>query len=182
MKNSKSLIGSLLIALVVAAGLWVYFGYAPSLSPAQAKIELAGKGIEQLPEFEFRDLEGNLRNSSEWKGKVLVVNFWATWCPPCREEMPLFVDTQEQYSSNGLQFVGIAIDDPMMVRDFVDVYGINFPVLVGGPEAIKLANSMGNRFDSLPFTAIFDRDGTTRYVTAGQVAPEVLEKELKPLL
>ena len=72
--NSKSLIGSLAIALVVAAGLWFYFGYAPSLSQAPAKIELAGKGIEQLPEFEFQDLEGNPRSSSEWKGKVLVVN------------------------------------------------------------------------------------------------------------
>ena len=182
MTNSKSLIASLAIALVVAGGLWFYFGYAPSLSPTPAKIELAGKGVEKLPEFQFTDLEGNPRNSSEWKGKVLVVNFWATWCPPCREEMPLFVDTQEQHESKGLHFVGIAIDDPMMVQDFIDIYDINFPILIGGPEAIKLANTMGNRFDSLPFTAIFDREGKTRYVTAGQVAPEVLEQQLIPLL
>lgn len=145
------------------------------------KVQLAGGGDKILSEFSFTDLEGRVRNSKEWAGKVLVVNFWATWCPPCRKEMPLFVETQKKYADKGLQFVGIAIDDPHMVQDFYDVYGINFPVLIGDAEAIKLSNRMGNRFDSLPFTAIYDRDGNKRYIQAGEITAEALEKQLESL-
>lgn len=149
---------------------------------SNGKVQLAGGGDETLSEFSFTDLEGKVRNSTEWADKVLVVNFWATWCPPCRKEMPLFVDTQKKYAGKGVQFVGIAIDDPHMVQDFYDVYGINFPVLIGDADAIKLSNSMGNRFDSLPFTAIYDRDGNKRYIQAGEITAETLEKQLKTLL
>jgi thiol-disulfide isomerase/thioredoxin len=146
------------------------------------KLNMAGKAETQLPEFSFADLNGVQHSSTEWKGKVLVVNYWATWCPPCRKEMPLFIETQEAYGDKGVQFVGIAIDDPHMVQDFVDVFAINFPILLGDADAIRLSNRMGNRFDSLPFTAIFDREGKTRHVQAGEVTKEHLEKQLIPLL
>jgi thiol-disulfide isomerase/thioredoxin len=96
--------------------------------------------------------------------------------------MPLFVETQQNYADRGVQFVGIAIDDPLMVQDFVDIYAINFPTLIGNADAIRLSNRMGNRFDSLPFTAIFDRQGNTRYIQVGELSREVLERELQPLL
>jgi peroxiredoxin len=89
---------------------------------------------------------------------------------------------QERYRDKGLQFIGIAIDDPEMVQDFHDVYGINFPTLIGGMEAVKLANTLGNRFDSLPFTAVFDRKGKTRYIQAGEITDEILEDKILPLL
>ena len=146
------------------------------------KLNLAGKAEPQLPAFNFPDLDQNLRSSEEWKGKVLVVNYWATWCPPCRKEMPLFIETQKAYSNKGVQFVGIAIDDPHMVQDFADVFEINFPILIGDAEAIKLSNRMGNRFDSLPFTAIFDRTGKTRYVQAGEITQKQIDQQLIPLL
>ena len=141
-----------------------------------------GNGAASLPAFKLPDIDGNLRDSDEWNGKVLIVNFWATWCPPCRKEMPLFIEMQEKYGHRGIQFVAIAIDDPDMVRDFHDVYGINFPTLIGGAEAIQLANRLGNRFDSLPFTAIFDRGGKTRYIQAGEMQQAVLEQQILPLL
>ena len=144
--------------------------------------KLTGGAEATLPAFQFPDLEGELRHSGDWQGKVLVVNYWATWCPPCRKEMPLFVETQERLQARGLQFVGIAIDDAHLVRDFVDVYGINFPILIGNADAVRLSSRMGNRFESLPFTAIFDREGNTRYIQAGEVTAEVLERELEPLL
>lgn len=144
--------------------------------------QLTGGAEATLPAFQFPDLEGEIRQSSDWQGKVLVVNYWATWCPPCRKEMPLFVETQKRLQERGLQFVGIAIDDPHLVQDFVDVYNINFPILIGNAEAVRLSTRMGNRFESLPFTAIFDREGNTRYIQAGEVTAEVLERELEPLL
>ena len=146
------------------------------------KTTLTGKAESQMPAFSFPNLEGKQQASGQWDGKVLVVNYWATWCPPCRKEMPLFIETQKNYAEKGVQFVGIAIDDPDMVQDFVDVYDINFPILIGNTKAIELSNRMGNRFDSLPFTAIFDRQGKTRFIQAGEVHREVLEKELLPLL
>lgn len=147
-----------------------------------AGLQLTGDAEPSLQPFSFPDLAGNSRHSSEWKGQVLVVNYWATWCPPCRKEMPLFIETQKRLQERGLQFVGIAIDDPHMVQDFVDVYNINFPVLIGNADAVKLSTRMGNRFESLPFTAIFDREGNSRYIQAGEVTAEVLERELEPLL
>ena len=75
----------------------------------------SGAGAIPLPAFSFNDLDGASRSSDEWKGKILVINFWATWCPPCREEMPLFTEIQEKYDAQGVQFIGIAIDDPELV-------------------------------------------------------------------
>ncbi|MES9858679.1 MAG: TlpA disulfide reductase family protein [Sedimenticola sp.] len=141
-----------------------------------------GPGEKNLPAFSFVDLKGASRNSSEWQNKLLVVNFWATWCPPCRDEMPLFIETQEKYAAKGVQVIGIAIDNPQMVEEFSEVYGINFPVLLGDVDAMELAERMGNSFDSLPFTAIYDRDGNTRYVQAGMISEETLQQELLPLL
>jgi thiol-disulfide isomerase/thioredoxin len=144
--------------------------------------QLTGNAETTLPAFTFNDLDGAQRSSDEWRDKVLLVNFWATWCPPCRKEMPLLIDFQEQLGHKGLQVVAIAMDDPSLVRDFTDVYGITFPVLIGNAEAMRLSNRMGNRFDSLPFTAIYDRNGAIRYLQAGELTRSTLERELNPLL
>ncbi|MCG8426420.1 MAG: TlpA family protein disulfide reductase [Chromatiales bacterium] len=175
MKKAASIF--LLLAAVAVAG---WFGYQFTLQSPEGGLNTAEN--HPLPDRSFPDLEGNLRNLQEWKGKVLVVNFWATWCPPCRKEMPLFIETQAKYANTDLQFIGIAIDDPDMVQDFYDVYDINFPVLIGDPKAIEMANNLGNRFDSLPFTAVFDRSGATRYIQAGEITPTDLEREVIPLL
>ena len=171
----------LLTTCAVLAGI-AWNGY--QLRPASnvQPLKLTGEGVEQLPDFSFPDVDGNKRDKSEWNGRVLVLNFWATWCPPCREEMPLFVELQKQYAGENVQFVSIAIDEPNLVRDFYDVYGINFPTLIGGMDAIKLANVLGNRFDSLPFTAIFDRTGKRHYIQAGQIDRETLQQQINTLL
>jgi len=175
---NKVILATALTALT--AGAWI--GYQKqSARPAQT-MNMTGQGAEQLSEFSFPDVDGNNRNSNEWKDKILIINFWATWCPPCREEMPLFVEMQKRFAGQGVQFVSIAIDEPGLVRDFYDIYEINFPTMIGGVEAIKLANTLGNRFDSLPFTAIFDRNGNSIYIQAGQVTRETLTGKLQALL
>ena len=127
-------------------------------------------------------LDGKPQPLEQWRGKVLIVNFWATWCAPCREEIPGFIKFQDQYGRQGAQFVGIAIDTPERVGPYAREIGINYPVLVGGLETMDFARQAGNRASVLPFTLVIDRNGKVVTATVGVLKPEKLEKLLKPLL
>lgn len=113
------------------------------------------------------DLAGREQAISQWKGKLLLVNFWATWCGPCREEMPNFVRVQAANASNGLQIVGIAVDQPDKVRQFANELGINYPILLGGYGAIELSRALGNTVGALPFTVVVDRHGKVVFTHLG---------------
>jgi peroxiredoxin len=142
---------------------------------------VAGVG-QARPAFSLPDNHDRVRHIADWDGKVLVINFWATWCPPCRREMPMFVEMQEQFRQQGLQFVGVAIDDADKVQDFMDTVGVNYPMLIGGGDAIAIAKQYGNRFGALPYSVIIDRDGVIRFIQRGELRPEVLKEQLAPLL
>jgi thiol-disulfide isomerase/thioredoxin len=118
---------------------------------------------------------------SQWRGKVIVVNFWATWCPPCREEIPDFIRLQEQYRAQGVQFIGIAVEDKAPVVVYAREMGINYPVLVSF-DAMDLARIAGNAKDVLPYTVLIDRSGRAISGHYGLVAPAKLEKQLQSLL
>lgn len=128
------------------------------------------------------DLDARPQALSQWNGKVMVVNFWATWCPPCLEEIPEFVRMQESLGGRGLQFVGIAIDDVAKVRDFAIRFKINYPMLVGEFEAVELARVAGNKLGGLPFTVIVDRDGRLVRTELGGLNQEKLTAMVAPLL
>ena len=115
-------------------------------------------------------------------GQVLVVNFWATWCAPCREEIPGFVRLQERYGARGLTFVGIAIDQPDKVAGFAREFQINYPLLVGGMETLELLREVGNRAGVLPYTLVIDRKGNLVSREPGGLKEAKLEGLLKPLL
>ena len=134
------------------------------------------------PEFSLPDLDGKMRQLSEWDGKVLVINFWATWCPPCRKETPAFVELQEKYGAQGLQFIGVAIDEKDNVIDFADTYGVNYPMLLGDLEAINTSKAYGNRFGTLPYTVIVDRKGNINFIQRGELLKNVAEEKIKSLL
>ena len=119
---------------------------------------------------------------SEWDGKVLVVNFWATWCPPCRKEIPEFIALQKEYGPRGLQFVGLALDDADRVRNFAATMKVNYPLLVGDDPVYAAASAYGNKAGVLPFTAIIDRQGRVIYTHAGELTREEAESVLLPLL
>ncbi len=159
----------LTLALAVAGLIWL----TSLLSSPEA---------ESLPDFSLSDLEQHSRHSTEWRGKVLVINFWASWCPPCLEELPRFTEFQQRYGAQGLQIVSIAIDDRAPARELAARYHLNFPVLVGEEDAIALSKQMGNRILVLPYTAIFDRSGTLRHTSAGAISESELEEQLQPLL
>ena len=96
------------------------------------------------------DLKNQLQTLAQYRGKVLVVNFWATWCPPCREEIPVFVEAQDQFGPQGLQFVGIALDDPAQVAGFARKFGVNYPILIGGLKETETLRELGNSGGGLP--------------------------------
>ncbi|MDT8404705.1 TlpA disulfide reductase family protein [Sulfuriflexus sp.] len=136
----------------------------------------------QRPGFALPDTSGSEHNIGEWDGKVLVINFWATWCPPCRKEMPAFIELQDKFADQGLQFIGVAIDDADKVKDFMDTYGVNYPMLLGDLAAIEVGKQYGNRFGALPYTVIVDREGKIAFTRRGELEKHEAETEIKKLL
>ena len=105
-------------------------------------------------DFTLMDLDGNAISLSDFNGKVLILNFWATWCPPCREEIPDFVEVYNEYESKDVQFIGVSNEDISTLRSFVDDYNISYPILIDD------ANIMGKwGISAIPTTFVFDKDG-----------------------
>ncbi len=164
----------IIIAAIIALGLGIT---ARHLFPSTEKT-----GVSALPEFNLPDLSDRQHNISEWSGKILVINFWATWCPPCLKEIPDFVTLQEQYAAKGLQFIGIAIEDKQAVAEYAAKTKINYPVLLGGDNGIALAHQLGNNVDAVPYTLIVDKQGQIIYQHPGELAKDKILEVIAPLL
>lgn len=138
--------------------------------------------VTQLPPFSLPDVHGQRRHTSEWQGKILIINFWATWCPPCVKEMPLFVQMQEKYGAQGVQFIGIGIDRVEAIEAFIKRMEVNYPILIGEQEAVAVSESLGNAQGGLPFTVIVDRTGRITQHQLGEVKEKYLEAVITELL
>jgi len=147
----------------MALGAGLHFGGRSFQSPDSG----SGDGATAVFGLALPDADGKEQRFAQWRGKVLVVNFWATWCAPCREEMPLFMTAQRQFGAKGLQFVGIAVDSADKVREFVLETHLDYPTVVGGYGAIELSRTLGNRVGALPFTVIVNRSGQIAHVQLG---------------
>ena len=119
----------------------------------------AGSGAADLLGARFQDLEGRPRRLIDWAGRALLCNFWATWCAPCREEIPLLVAAKQNSRSTRIELVGIAIDTVDKIREFSANYKINYPVLLGDAGTIALLRGLGNRGGGLPYTLALDSSG-----------------------
>ena len=136
----------------------------------------------QVDDFSLLDTEDEQRSLSEWQGKVVAINFWATWCPPCLEEIPHFVELQKQYGNEGLQFVGVAMEHADEVHAFLLEFEMNYPSLIGGDQVIKLAKKLGNDIGALPYTVILDRQGKIAFIRRGALSKSDAESVIQRLL
>ncbi len=153
----------------------------PEANAAQAR---AASSNPQRPPFALPDMTGVSRHIKTWDGKVLVINFWATWCGPCLREIPAFIELQKKYAAKGVQFVGVAFDDLEAIEGFIATSKIkfNYPILVGEDEAMTIAAIYGNTIGALPYTVIIDRTGKIIHGQIGEMSRRAAEDVIKPLL
>lgn len=172
------------LALVTLLSTWGGYHYSQRVLPPATLPSgpVAQDAVPLLLNAPLTDLHGQRRTLAEWRGKVLVINLWATWCTPCKEEMPAFSRIQEQTAGNGVQFIGIAIDSADAVQAFSAQHPVVYPLLLGDSEVSALSKQLGNSLQALPFTLILDREGRPVANRLGRWPEEDLLDRLKPLL
>ena len=122
--------------------------------------------------------DGKSVNSENWRQKVLIVNFWASWCPPCVEEMPALDKIAQEYASKNVLIVGIGIDSPSNIRQFLEMTPVSYPIVIGGLEGSNLSKQMGNTQGALPYTVIINQKGKAIYTKLGKISEEELRKAI----
>ncbi len=160
-------------------------GAPADLSSPPATTAAAGSGTpsEKAPlAWSFKNIDGTQTALSSWLGQVLVVNFWATWCPPCLHEIPVFIELQQRHAPAGLQVVGIALDQLDAVQPFVTEHGLNYPILLGDDDVARYMLTLGNDIGALPFTVVFARDGQIALTHRGEWAADAAAAALNKLL
>ena len=187
--NRRILIAVLMIAIGAGGGvLYQRWQAGQTATPASATASAAQapaerpKANERRPDFTLPDVEGKPRSIGEWDGKVIVLNFWATWCPPCVREIPALQQLYETYQDKGLVVVGVALDTTQSVIDFIDPQGVEYPVLIADQEGPALTSQYGNRLNVLPYTVVIDRQGNIVYRHRSEITFEEAEKVIRPLL
>ncbi len=134
---------------------------------------------QDLWQHQFSTPAGAPLAMAELKGRPLLINFWATWCPPCVEEMPLLSRFYTQVKDNGWQMLGLAIDQADLVQRFLTRTPVSYPIAMAGPAGVELTKKLGNAAGGLPFTVVFDRKGDIRHRKLGQLKPEDLADWLR---
>lgn len=171
------LLGLLLVLAGAGALRWAT---PPQAKPAE-KLS-AARDARPLLESVYPDLQGRPQPFKQWEGRVLVVNYWATWCGPCRDEIPDLVRLQGRLAQEAVTIVGLAIDQTEPVRSFVEEFSIGYPILVGGFPALDSARAAGNTYAVLPFTVIIDRQGRIAEAHLGRISAERLETMIRQAL
>lgn len=167
--------GGILLAVSVLPGT----GGSQDQHGSTAKATLSSEPVFKAS---FRDLKWKVQPLRQWQGKYLVLYFWATWCKPCRHEVPELITLYKGFGARNAVVVGIAVDNADKVAAFAKQYGINYPLLVGGDEAMELSKKMGNHIGGLPYTIVIDPRGRVLQTLLGETKEGTLTSILSPLL
>ena len=175
MKNLKT-VGMAVFAVAAVSAAAMFFGQGKS---SEAAAVLPGT-ITPAPGWELQNTDGQTIHSSDFKGKVVILDFWATWCPPCKAEIPGFIALQNEYGKKGLAVVGISVDEggAAVVKQFAQQSGMNYPVLLADEKTPRAFGGI----EAIPTTFIIDREGRIVTKHLGFTEKDEFEKELKPLL
>ena len=182
----KVTIGFVAAFLALAAGIFIGL---EGLTPPPAKTDqpptqIAPKAIADLFASRLPDTNGKQRLLADWRSQILVVNFWASWCQPCREEMPAFSRLHTKYAGNNVQFVGIALDNPANVAEFSKKIPVSYPLLIAETEGSELLRQLGNPQLGLPYTIILRPHGEVALTRLGKLSEsqldEFLQKSIAP--
>lgn len=177
-RTQRALIVVLLLAAIAAGIVWQLV----STAPPSGRPQIAPDALARLLAGTLTDSNGQPQALGQWQGKVLVVNYWATWCPPCREEMPGFSRLQTRLGPEGVQFIGIGIDSPSAIKEYAFQTPMSYPLLIGGSEGLDLLRDLGNESGALPYTLVLDRRGQPAFSRLGIVHENELEARLRPLI
>lgn len=162
-----------LIAILFAS-IGAYFGLKKFTPTKPASAAVTSLMASSLP-----DSNNQTHNFSEWRGKTLLVNFWATWCPPCVAEMPELVALQAEMADKNLQIIGIGIDSPSNIQEFAAKYKITYPLLMAGMNGTELARQFGNAGGGLPFTVLISADGEVKKTYLGRLDISIVRADLQ---
>ena len=131
--------------------------------------------------FSLTDLHGKAHSLEQYKGKIVLVNFWATWCKPCVQEMPELVSLQKELANQNVQLLGIGIDSPSNISEFAEKYQISYPVFAAGMEGTTLSGAMGNKAGGLPFTVLISSSGQIVKTYFGKLKMDELKADIQKL-
>lgn len=155
----------------------IYFALQRQAATHNVQPVVAALFAQSLP-----DLQGHPQLLARWQHKPLLVNFWATWCPPCVQEMPELSLLQQQLGVNTLQIIGIGIDTPSNLREFAARTPVSYPLYVGGMDGTELTRQFGNQAGGLPFTVLIDANGSVRQVYRGRLKMVDLRRDIAAVL
>ena len=158
----RSILSLTLILLLIGCDPMISEEEIPNVASGDKKQKI-------LMDFELIDLQESMRSSSEWDGSAKLINFWATWCAPCRREIPLLNQTQNGFTDKSIQIIGIAVDDFSEVVSYSETTDFDYPILIGEQEAIAIAENSDVEFIGLPFTMIVTKNNEIIKTHIGEI-------------
>ncbi len=172
---NKNFFVFLTLIVTAALGYFIYSELDEDIPVAPSDLVMSEPATSSIIDFSLPDLDGNVRQISDWAGKARLINFWATWCAPCRREIPLLKKTQAEHADDDFQVIGVAVDFIDQVAAYAEEADFNYPILIGQEDAMAAAEATGIDFIGMPFTMIVAPDGQLVKTHIGEILEDDME-------